>query len=215
MLHAMASSRASSSDMARRIVPVATRAEAQRKNPATSHTRQPRIKRRGFAAMGHETLENELLSGRKMPEIFAERRSIVDLARATVAHVRLGDQRECQSGGEQRLPSPLEIAEQRTRAGAARHHHKISDPLPLVRCHVEQIAAFRFAPYSANRMAWTGERPQGKRAVSRCKANPLRGEGQVAQAERNAMHRCNHADVAASDVAHPFAVGRLGLLLEV
>src|SRR5262249_8150337 len=57
-------------DMARRIVPVAAHAEAQRKNPASAHTRQPRIKRRGFAAMGHETLENELLAGRKMPEIF-------------------------------------------------------------------------------------------------------------------------------------------------
>src|SRR6516225_4494145 len=180
MLHAMASSRASSSGVTWRDAScqwLPARKLSERTRPL--RTPGSLIKRRGFAAMGHETLENELLSGRKMPEIFAERRSIVDLARATVAHVRLGDQRECQSGGEQRLPSPLEIAEQRTRAGAARHHHKISDPLPLVRCHVEQIAAFRFAPYSANRMAWIGERRQGQRAVSRCKANPVRDQGQV------------------------------------
>ena len=150
-----------------------------------------------------------------MPEIFAQRRRIVDLTLATAPDIRLGDQRECQSGGEQRLANSLEVAEQRTRAGAARHHHKIGDPLPLVRCHVEQIAAFRFAPYSADRMARIGERRQGQRAVSRCKANPARDQGQVEQAERNAIPRRHLADVAASDVARPSAVGWLGLLPEV
>src|SRR5207244_13061738 len=81
-------------DMARRIVPVATRAKGQRKNPAAPRTRQPRKKRRGFAVRRHATLENKLFSGGKMPEIVGDRRRIVALTRAPAPERRIGDQRE-------------------------------------------------------------------------------------------------------------------------
>ena len=131
------------------------------------------------------------------------------------ADVGLGDQRKRQSGAGQRFPDPLEVGEQRTRAGAARHRHEIGDPSPLVRCHVEEIATFRFAPHPSHRMARIGDRGQGQRPVSRCKANPARDQGQVEQAERDAIPRCDLAGLAQRDVDRPCVVGGLGLLLEV
>src|SRR5262249_40899479 len=65
-------------DMARRLAPVLARAKGQRENPAALRTRQPRIKHRGLAAIGHEALEDELFSSREVAKIFAQRQSIVD-----------------------------------------------------------------------------------------------------------------------------------------
>src|SRR5262249_34436453 len=78
-------------------------------------------------------------------------------------------------------------------------------------------AGRRCASPSQNRRSIVARSPSAafQRPVSRCKANPARDQGQVEQAERDAIPRCHLADLAERDVDRPGAVGRLGSLLEV
>src|SRR5437899_137892 len=71
-------------DMPPSIAPIPIHAEREREDPAALGAGQPRIEYRGFTGVAHKTLENEPLAGTDMPQVFAQRRNIVEPAR-TVA----------------------------------------------------------------------------------------------------------------------------------
>jgi hypothetical protein len=124
-------------------------AQSQRENAPARRSRQSRIERRGHTGMGHQTLQDQFLTGRDMTQIFAQRRNVVDPPCTPPSAIRLGNQRKHQSDGGQELPSLLEVGVKRARPRASRHHHAIGDPASLARADIEQIGAFRVAPHAA------------------------------------------------------------------
>ena len=110
--------------------------------------------------MRHQALEDQLFADGELPEIFAQRRCIVEPAHAVPADVGLGDQRKRQPSGPQRLPGTFEVDVKRAKARAAPHDHEIRDPSALRRGNVTQIVAFGIAPHPP--VGWLGLAAVGK-----------------------------------------------------
>jgi len=148
-----------------------------------------------------------------MPQVFAQRRDVSEPACTMVTDVWLGDERKCQAGAAQQLPHPLEVGEERATARAADYRHGLRNMPPFGTSHIKQIGAPRFAPDCASRVTRIGDDGQGQRPVLRRKADPARDQGQVEQAQRDAIVRSVVADVAASELG--FAANVISVLLEI
>ena len=165
--------------------------------------------------MDNATLENQSLTARKIPEIFAQRRNIVDPAHAVTTDIGLGDQWKGQPGGTQRLPGPLEIGVKRASSRAARHRHGVCDPVPLAQRDIEQIVALRFAPDAALRVIRIRHRGQRQRPVPQREADPAHDQGDIEQAQRNALRPGPAREAARCRHAMPALSGRGGRLFAV
>ena len=76
------------------IAPLPVRPEAQRKKAPALRTGQARLEGRGFAALRHAPLQYELLAGREMSQVLAQRRNVVTPNSAVATDVGFGDQRK-------------------------------------------------------------------------------------------------------------------------
>src|SRR5258707_8901530 len=63
-------------DMPPGIAPMRIHAEGEREDPAALRAGQRPSETRGFTGVGRETLENQPLAGREMPQVFAQRRNV-------------------------------------------------------------------------------------------------------------------------------------------